>query len=241
MSVVLRGISKSYGPVKAIENIDLEVEAGEVVGLLGDNGAGKSTLMKVLAGAVMPDTGTIEVDGELCSFSSSSEARDTGIAMLYQDLALFDDMPVVHNIFLGREITNRFGFLKYGEMRKRAQEIVNSFSVRPFDVRTPSGHLSGGQRQVSALARTTAFGSRYIILDEPTSAPSPSARDEVLSVVRELADKGIGIIMVSHDLGHVRKVCDRVAILHLGGMAGVRDMATTSQDEIISLIVQGHA
>ncbi|MDT8855099.1 ATP-binding cassette domain-containing protein [Paracoccaceae bacterium Fryx2] len=241
MSVVLRGISKSYGAVKAIEGIDLEVHPGEVVGLLGDNGAGKSTLMKVLAGAVSPDTGSIEIDGKAWVFASSTEARDAGIAMLYQDLALFDDLPVVHNIFMGREITNRFGFLKFGEMRRRAQAIVNSFSVRPFDVRTPSGHLSGGQRQVSALARTTAFGSRYIILDEPTSALSPSARDEVLGIVRDLASKGIGIVMVSHDLGHVRKVCDRVAILHLGGMAGVRDMATTSQDEIISLIVQGHA
>lgn len=241
MSVVLRGISKTFGAVKAIEGIDLTVKAGEVVGLLGDNGAGKSTLMKVMAGAVTPDSGSIEVDGANHEFRNSSEASEAGIAMLYQDLALFDDLPVVHNIFLGREITSTFGFLKYGAMRKRGQEIVNGFSVRPFDVRTPAGHLSGGQRQVSALARTTAFGSRYIILDEPTSALSPSARDEVLNIVRELADSGIGIVMVSHDLGHVRKVCDRVAILHLGAMAGVRDMATTTQDEIISLIVQGHA
>ncbi|SDX12016.1 ATP-binding cassette domain-containing protein [Roseicitreum antarcticum] len=241
MSVVLRGISKSYGAIRAIENIDLTVEAGEVIGLLGDNGAGKSTLMKVLAGAVTPNAGTIEVDGAAHVFRNSSDASAAGIAMLYQDLALFDDMPVVHNIFLGREMTNALGFLKYGAMRVRAQQIVNGFSVRPFDVRTPAGHLSGGQRQVSALARTTAFGSRYIILDEPTSALSPSARDEVLGIVRDLADSGIGIVMVSHDLGHVRKVCDRVAILHLGNLVGVRDMATTTQDEIISLIVQGHA
>jgi D-xylose transport system ATP-binding protein len=241
MSVVLKNISKSYGSVKAIENIDLEIQPGEVIGLLGDNGAGKSTLMKVLAGAVQPNEGIIEVDGTEYTFEGTSDARAAGIEMLYQDLALFDDLPVVMNVFIGREITNRFGFLKYGEMRRRAMDIINGFSVRKFDVRNPVGQLSGGQRQVSAIARTMAFGSRYIILDEPTSALSPSARDEVLEIVRDLAARGIGVVMVSHDLGHVRQVCDRVAILHLGTMAGVRDMATTSQDEIISLIVEGHA
>lgn len=241
MGISLQNISKSYGAVKAIEGIDLEVERGEVVGLLGDNGAGKSTLMKILAGAVRPDAGAIRVDGIEHVFRSSSDARAAGIEMLYQDLALFDDMPVIMNIFLGREVTNRLGFLRYGAMRRRAREIVESFSIRPFDVRSPVGQLSGGQRQVSAIARTMAFGSRYIILDEPTSALSPSARDEVLGIVRDLAGKGIGVIMVSHDLGHVRQVCDRVAILHLGRLAGIRDMATTTQDEIVSLIVQGHA
>lgn len=241
MSVVLKNITKSYGSVKAIENIDLEIHPGEVIGLLGDNGAGKSTLMKVLAGAVRPNEGTIEVDGKAYDFEGSSDAREAGIEMLYQDLALFDDLPVVMNVFIGREVTNRLGFLKYGEMRRRAMEIIDGFSVRKFDARNPVGHLSGGQRQVSAIARTMAFGSRYIILDEPTSALSPSARDEVLEIVRDLASRGIGVVMVSHDLGHVRRVCDRVAILHLGKMAGVRDMATTSQDEIISLIVDGEA
>lgn len=241
MSVMLKNITKSYGSVKAIENIDLEIRAGEVIGLLGDNGAGKSTLMKVLAGAIRPNEGSIEVDGQDYVFEGSSDARAAGIEMLYQDLALFDDLPVVMNVFIGREITNRFGFLKYGEMRRRAKGIIEEFSVRKFDVRNSVGHLSGGQRQVSAIARTMAFGSRYIILDEPTSALSPSARNEVLAIVRDLAARGIGVVMVSHDLGHVRQVCDRVAILHLGTMAGVRDMATTSQDEIISLIVDGHS
>ena len=239
MSVVLKGISKSYGSVKAIEDIDMDVEAGEVIGLVGDNGAGKSTLMKILAGATRPNAGTITVDGTQHVFSSSADARDAGIEMMYQDLALFDDMPVVMNVFMGREITNSLGFLKYGEMLRRARAIVGGFSVRPFDVRNPVGELSGGQRQVSAIARTIAFGSRYVILDEPTSALSPSARDEVLDIVRDLAARGIGVIMVSHDLGHIRKVCDRVAILHLGRMAGVRDISDTSQDEIISLIVDG--
>ena len=227
--------------MKAIENIDLTVEHGEVLGLLGDNGAGKSTLMKVLAGATQPDEGTIEVDGETRVFASSTDARDAGIEMLYQDLALFDDMPVVMNMVMGREITNALGFMKYGEMRRRTRTIVESFSVRPFDVRSPVGQLSGGQRQVSAIARTMGFGSRYVILDEPTSALSPSAREEVLGVVRKMAADGIGVIMVSHDLGHVRQVCDRVAVLHLGALAGTRRVADTSQQEIVSLIVQGRA
>lgn len=169
------------------------------------------------------------------------KATGVGVAMLYQELAWFDDKPVVHSIFFGYEITNAFGFLRYRAMRTHAQEIVNGFSVRPFDVRMPAGHLSGGQRQVSALARTTAFGSRYIILDELTFARSPGARDEVLNIVRKLADSGIGIVMVSHDPGHVRKVCDRVHTLYLGGVANARDMATTTQAEIISLVVQGHS
>ena len=241
MAVDLRSISKSYGAVKAIEDIDLTVERGEVLGLLGDNGAGKSTLMKVLAGATRPDSGEIVVDGESSSFANSTEARAAGIEMLYQDLALFDDMPVVMNMFMGREITNRLGFLRYGEMRRRTKAIVESFSVRSFDVRSPVGRLSGGQRQVSALARTMGFGSRYVILDEPTSALSPSAREEVLGVVRKMAKEGIGVIMVSHDLGHVRQVCDRVAVLHLGTLAGTRRVAETSHQDIVSLIVQGHA
>jgi len=241
MAVVLTNISKRYGSVQALSGVDFAVEHGEVVGLVGDNGAGKSTLMKILAGAVRADEGAIEVDGVRHDFRSPTEARDTGIEMLYQDLALFDDMPVVMNVFLGREVTNGLGFLRYGEMRQRTHEIVEGFSVRKFDVDSPVGRLSGGQRQVSALARTMGFGSRYVILDEPTSALSPSAREEVLEVVRRLAGRDIGVVMVSHDLAHVRQVCDRVAVLHLGRMAGVRQVATTSQQEIVSLIVQGHA
>ncbi len=241
MAVVLEGISKAYGHVQAIEGVDFSVEHGEVVGLLGDNGAGKSTLMKILAGSVRPDAGRITVDGTAQSFGSPVEAREAGIEMLFQDLALFDDMPVVMNVFMGREVTNRLGFLRYGEMRRRARQIVGGFSIRPFSVDSPVGELSGGQRQVSAIARTIGFGSRYVILDEPTSALSPTAREEVLAIVRNLAEAGIGVVMVSHDLAHVRRVCDRVAILHLGKLAGVREIATTSHEEIVSLIVQGHA
>jgi len=168
-----------------------------------------------------------------------SQAHAAGIEMLYQDLSLFDDLSVTANIFVAREITNFAGFIRFSNLRKRASEIVDTFSVRHIDVNGPVGELSGGQRQVSALARTVGFGSRYVILDEPTSALSPSAAQEVLNVVRGLAEKGMGVIMVSHNLNHIISVCDRVAVLHLGKMAGIKTVKDTTQEEIVALIVKG--
>jgi ABC-type sugar transport system ATPase subunit len=237
--VQMAGISKRFGQVQALLDVDLSVIPGEVVGLVGDNGAGKSTLMKILAGAIKCDEGTITIDGQEHVFSNPNEAHAAGIEMLYQDLALFDDLSVIANIFVAREVTNFAGFLRFSALRKRASEIVDAFSVRQIDVNSPVGNLSGGQRQVSAIARTVGFGSRYVILDEPTSALSPSAAQEVLDVVRGLAEKGIGVIMVSHNLNHVISVCDRVAVLHLGRMAGIKMVKETTQEEIVSLIVKG--
>jgi D-xylose transport system ATP-binding protein len=239
VGVQMRGISKRFGQIQALLDVDLSVIPGEVVGLVGDNGAGKSTLMKILAGAITSDQGTMTIDGQQYVFSNPNEAHAAGIEMLYQDLALFDDLSVIANIFVAREITNFAGFLRFSALRKRASEIVDAFSVRHIDVTSPVGNLSGGQRQVSALARTVGFGSRYVILDEPTSALSPSAAQEVLDVVRGLAEKGIGVIMVSHNLNHVISVCDRVAVLHLGRMAGVKAVKDTTQEEIVALIVKG--
>jgi len=237
--VQMAGISKRFGQVQALLDVDLQVVPGEVVGLVGDNGAGKSTLMKILAGAINFDEGTITVDGQEHVFSNPNEAHAAGIEMLYQDLALFDDLSVIANVFIGREVTNFAGFLRFSALKKRAREIVDAFSVRHIEVSSPVGTLSGGQRQVSALARTVGFGSRYVILDEPTSALSPSAAEEVLDVVRGLAEKEIGVFMVSHNLNHVISVCDRVAVLHLGKMAGIRTVKDTTQEEIVALIVKG--
>ena len=237
--VQMAGMSKRFGQVQALQDVDLSVVPGEVVGLVGDNGAGKSTLMKILAGAIKCDEGTITIDGQEHVFSNPNEAHAAGIEMLYQDLALFDDLSVIANIFVGREVTNFAGFLRFSALRNRASEIVDAFSVRHIDVNSPVGNLSGGQRQVSALARTVGFGSRYVVLDEPTSALSPSAAQEVLDVVRGLAEKGIGVIMVSHNLNHVISVCDRVAVLHLGKMAGIKTVKDTTQEEIVALIVKG--
>jgi ABC-type sugar transport system ATPase subunit len=237
--VQMAGISKRFGQVQALLDVDLSVVPGEVVGLVGDNGAGKSTLMKILAGAIKSDEGTITIDGQEHVFSNPNEAHAAGIEMLYQDLALFDDLSVIANIFVAREVTNFAGFLRFSALRKRASEIVDGFSVRQIDVNSPVGNLSGGQRQVSALARTVGFGSRYVILDEPTSALSPSAAQEVLDVVRGLAEKRIGVIMVSHNLNQVISVCDRVAVLHLGRMAGIKTVKDTTPEEIVALIVKG--
>ncbi|MBE0532257.1 MAG: sugar ABC transporter ATP-binding protein [Rhodospirillales bacterium] len=241
MAVELRGISKRYGQVLALENVDFTLERGEIVGLVGDNGAGKSTLMKVLSGAVRPDSGSFAVDGQPVNPGNPIGAREAGVEMLYQDLSLVDDLPTVMNVFLGRELTTRFGFLRFGEMRRHAQGIVDGFSVRGFSVTQPVGQLSGGQRQVSAIARSIGFGSRYVILDEPTSALSPNARQEVVEIISGLARSGIGVVMVSHDLATVRQICSRVAVLHLGRLAGVRAMTDTTQQELVSLIVDGHA
>lgn len=235
----MSGIGKRFGQVQALQGVDLSVVPGEILGLVGDNGAGKSTLMKILAGALQSDEGTVTVDGKLRNFTNPNEAHAAGIEMLYQDLSLFDDMSVIANIFLGREETNAAGFLRFSALRKRAREIVDGFSVRQINVDSPVGELSGGQRQVTALARTVGFGRRYVILDEPTSALSPSAAEEVLGVVRDLAQKDIGVIMVSHNLNHVVSVCHRVAVLHLGKLAGERMIKDTTPEEIVALIVKG--
>jgi len=237
--IVMTDISKRYGQVQALSDVNLSLMPGKIMGIAGDNGAGKSTLMKVLAGAITNDEGTITIDGTPCKFSSPNEAHAAGIEMLYQDLALFEDMSVMANIFVGREITNKLGFMRFNAIKKRATDIVSTFSVRQIDVDDPVGNLSGGQRQVTALARTVGFGSRYVILDEPTSALSPSAADEVLDVVRDLAARGIGVFMISHNLNHIMAVCDDVAVLHLGTVAGIRHIADTNQEEIVSLIVKG--
>jgi len=237
--VQMEGISKRFGQVQALLDVDFSFIPGEIVGLVGDNGAGKSTLMKILAGAIKYDQGTITIDGQEHVFSNPNEAHAAGIEMLYQDLALFDDLSVIANIFVAREIINSAGFLRFSALKKRSREIIDAFSVRQIDVNSPVSNLSGGQRQVTAVARAVGFGSRYVILDEPTSALSPSAAQEVLDIVRRLAEKEIGVIMVSHNLNHVISVCDRVAVLRLGRMVGIKRVKETTPEEIVAMIVKG--
>lgn len=237
MSVEMRGINKSYGAVVALKNVDFTARPAEVMAILGDNGAGKSTLIKILSGAVGPTSGTIAVDGREVNFSKPSDARESGIGTLYQDLAIFDGLNVTMNFFIGREEVGFGGFLNYPQMQRRAHELVSRYSVRNIDIHSPVQGLSGGQRQIVALARTVGFGGRFVILDEPTSALSPSAALEVLDVVRRLRDQGIGVIVITHNISQAMKVADHITVLRLGEIAGVREVSKTSEEEVVGLIV----
>lgn len=237
MSVEMRGINKSYGAVVALKNVDFTARPAEVMAILGDNGAGKSTLIKILSGAVGPTSGTIAVDGREVNFSKPSDARESGIGTLYQDLAIFDGLNVTMNFFIGREEVGFGGFLNYPQMQRRAHELVSRYSVRNIDIHSPLQGLSGGQRQIVALARTVGFGGRFVILDEPTSALSPSAALEVLDVVRRLRDQGIGVIVITHNISQAMKVADHITVLRLGEIAGVREVSKTSEEEVVGLIV----
>lgn len=237
MTIEMRSISKSYGAVEALKNVDFTSRPGEVMAILGDNGAGKSTLIKILSGAVEPTSGSIKVDGKEVKFAKPTDAREAGIGTLYQDLAVFDGLNVTMNFFMGREDTAFGGFLNYPKMQRRAHELVARYSVRNIDIHSQLQGLSGGQRQIVALARTVGFGGRFVILDEPTSALSPSAALEVLDVVRGLRDSGIGVIIITHNIAQAMKVADHVTVLRLGEVAGVREIARTTEEEVVRLIV----
>lgn len=237
MTIEMRGISKSYGAVEALKDVDFTATRGEVMAIFGDNGAGKSTLIKILSGAIEPTSGTITVDGQEKKFSNPLDAREAGIGTLYQDLAIFDGLDVTMNFYIGREETTFGGFMDFGKMQRRTHELVRKFSVRDIDIHAALEGLSGGQRQIVAITRTTGFGGDFVILDEPTSALSPSAAQEVLAVVRSLADSGIGVIVITHNVAQGLKVADKATVLRLGTVAGVRDAKSTSEEELVSLIV----
>jgi ABC-type sugar transport system ATPase subunit len=237
MAIEMRDITFSYGAVQALDGVDFEVDEGEVVALVGDNGAGKTTLIKVLSGVLEPGGGTIRVDGEPVTFKSPVDAREAGIETLYQDLALLDNLDVAVNFFIGREKVNGRGFLRFNEMHDEAERIINRHAIRGIDSKVLVQNLSGGQRQIIALARAVEFGTRYVILDEPTSALNPAAAEEVLKMVRDLAAKGFGVVMITHNVEHAFKVADRIVVLRLGKVAGIRDRANTSPSDIVSLIV----
>ena len=215
----LRGISKQFGAVSALTDIDLDVHAGEVVALVGDNGAGKSTLVKVLAGVHPPSAGTMTFRGKQVTLSSPSDALALGIATVFQDLALCENLDVVANIFLGREMNALH--LDEVAMEIRAWTLLNELSARIPSVREPVASLSGGQRQTVAIARSLLLEPRLIMLDEPTAALGVAQTAEVLDLIERVRARGLGVIVISHNMEDVRAVADRIIVLRLGRNNGV--------------------
>jgi D-xylose transport system ATP-binding protein len=230
----LRGVSKAFGAVNALTDIDLDVAAGEVVALVGDNGAGKSTLVKVLAGVHRADAGTITFDGDPVDIPDPSAAICLGIATVFQDLALCENLNVVENLFLGREISPYR--LDEIEMEVKSWELLRQLSARIPTVRVPIASLSGGQRQTVAIARSLLGEPRVIILDEPTAALGVAQTAEVLDLIERLRQRGLGVIMVSHNMEDVRAVADRVVVLRLGRNNGEFDARGVSSEDIVAAI-----
>ncbi|MDG9717512.1 ATP-binding cassette domain-containing protein [Streptomyces sp. DH24] len=233
--LALRGVSKRFGAVQALTDVELEVHAGEVVALVGDNGAGKSTLVKTIAGVHPIDEGAIEWDGKTVQISKPHDAQALGIATVYQDLALCDNIDVVGNLFLGREIKRR-GILDEVEMERRARDLLQTLSIRIPSVRIPIASLSGGQRQVVAIARSMLGEPKLVILDEPTAALGVEQTAQVLDLVERLRERGHAVILISHNMADVKAVADKVAVLRLGRNNGVFEVKTTSQEDIIAAI-----
>ena len=232
--IQLRGVSKSFGAVAALTDVDLEVSAGEVLALVGDNGAGKSTLVKTLAGVHAPDSGSIEFLGEEVTIPGPNAALNLGIATVFQDLALCDNLDVVSNLFLGSEI--RGSRLNEVEMEVRSWELLRQLSAKIPSVRIPIASLSGGQRQTVAIARSLLRDPKLIILDEPTAALGVEQTAEVLNLVERLRENGLAVIMISHNMSDVRAVADRVSVLRLGRNNGTFTVADVSQEDIVAAI-----
>jgi fructose transport system ATP-binding protein len=238
-----RGLIKTYGPVVALDGVDLDLYEGEILAIIGDNGAGKSTLIKCLTGAESPDFGTIHLGGEEVRFKRPQDARDKGIETVYQTLPLAPELDIATNLFLGRELRRRgplgsvLRLLDHREMRKQAEEKVNALGIRTLqDITQVVETLSGGQRQAVAIARAVAFGSRIVVLDEPTAALGVRETAHVLDVLRQLRDRGLGVILISHNMPNVFEVADRIQVQRLGQRAAVISPKTHTPADAVAIM-----
>ncbi len=238
----MRGIVKRFGAVVALDGVDFEVGAGEVMALLGDNGAGKSTLMKILAGAYLADSGEIRLEGREVVIRQPEDARRLGIEMIYQDLALCENIDVTANVFLGRELRRRAlgGLVRTLDgtaMTRRTAELLDSLGVSADIARRKVRYLSGGQRQSVAICRALLGSPRLVVMDEPTAALGIAEVARVLELIRRLKAQGVSVVLISHRLQDVFEVADRATVLRNGRVVGVRRIAETTPDEITGLIV----
>ena len=235
--LALKGYSKSFGPVDALKDVDFQVRAGEVVGLLGDNGAGKSTLVKAIAGVQPADVGETKFAGRDVTLNNPQAATGLGIATVYQDLALCENLDVVANLFLGQEVADNTKVLDEAAMEQKAWELLGSLGVTTIrSVRIEVERLSGGQRQAVAIARSLLGEPKLVMLDEPTAALGVVQTEQILELIKRLRDRGLGVIVISHNLANVFQVADRVVVLRLGRVAGTYEIASSSQEQIVAAI-----
>src|SRR3954469_5627753 len=237
----LRGVQKTFGAVHVLHGVDLTVRPGRVTALVGDNGAGKSTLIKGIAGIYPFDDGDYTFEGKPVHVKSPRDSNALGIEVVYQDLALCDNLDVVHNMFLGREVTKN-GLVDEDTMESRARETLDGLSVRTLkSVRTHVAALSGGQRQTVAIARAVLWNSKIVILDEPTAALGVAQTEQVLKLVRRLADRGLGVVLISHNLNDVFEVADDIAVLYLGQMVAQVRRDEVTHGQVVELITAGRS
>lgn len=237
----LRGASKRFGAVQALRGLDFEVRPGEVLALVGDNGAGKSTLVKAISGIYQPDEGEYFWDGKQVSISGPHDAGALGIATVYQDLALCDNLDVVANLFLGSELYGEgprraFRVLDETTMEHKSHELLDQLAVSIPSVRQEVGTLSGGQRQQVAVARSLLGDPKLVLLDEPTAALGVAQTEQVLQLIKRLRERGLAVVVISHNMADVFEVADRVYVLRLGGENGIFDVSSTDRDEVIAHI-----
>jgi D-xylose transport system ATP-binding protein len=237
--VEMKDVSIAFGGVQAVDKVSITLNAGEVVGLLGHNGAGKSTLIKMLSGAYKMDSGEIFIYGKKVTINSPRDARDQNIETIYQTLALADNLDAASNLFLGRELTNTFGFVDDDRMEAETRKIMARLNPNFKKLKEPVSALSGGQRQSVAIARAVYFNAKILIMDEPTAALGVHETAMVAELIQELKKQGLGIFLISHDTREMMELCDRVAVMKNGQMVGTERVEDVTEDDILSMIILG--
>lgn len=234
--ISLKDIRKTFGSIEALRGVDLDIAPGECVGLIGDNAAGKSTLTKIISGTYIADGGTIAIDGEQVRFTNPSEARARHIEMVFQDLSLCDHIDVMGNLFLGREET-KMSFLNNAAMKIRAREMLDNLDIRIPKLNAKVAQLSGGQRQAIAIARAASFSPRILIMDEPTSALAVAEVEAVLRLINRVKERGVSVILITHRLQDLFRVCDKIAVMYEGTKVAERRIENTNLEDLVKLIV----
>jgi len=237
--VELEDISISFGGIKAVDHVSVDLYPGEVVGLLGHNGAGKSTLIKCLSGAYQMDSGAVRINGEPAQIHNPRDARAYNIETIYQTLALADNLDAASNLFLGREIVGPTGFVDDDVMEAETRKIMGRLNPNFKKFNAPVSALSGGQRQSVAIARAVYFNARILIMDEPTAALGPQETQMVADLIQELKRQGLGIFLIDHDVHQVKALCDRAAVMKNGHLVGVVEVDNVSTDDILAMIIAG--